>query len=50
MSRKRKFCIDLTGRSEEEKERIMQKVEEVIEQADNEETIASDETEESEDV
>ena len=50
MTRKRKFCIDLTGRSPEEKDRIIGRIEQVIEDIDEEgpekpETIEDDLTE-----
>ncbi len=36
MTRKRKFCIDLTGRSPEEKDRIIGRIEQVIKAIDEE--------------
>ncbi len=47
MTRKRKICVDLTGRSSEQKDRIVERIEKVIEEEDRQQENSVMESEEN---
>lgn len=43
MTQKRKICVDLTGRSSEEKDRIIKKIEQAVEEEDSQQEVPLEE-------